>query len=225
MTNFEADQPTPEIDWSNPEAVEALLAQDGMGDIDAQIAGDSATIEQSTALTLWTGINERSQWPALPIITIQSTLDRYQGDDLGAAMAADITQPLVPELPLDGSLSDNETEPIDSIVHSLRVHGLSGVSIDAIARFLGVDLDLGALDGLMTINAELVNNADALREQFAQDLVRTAEEQAEEAEYIDSRFDPVEDESDEDFDDPEADDEFLASDNGVVDESGEEFEL
>lgn len=219
MTNHEEERLNvpAEIDWSNPDAVEALLAQDGMGDIDHEIAGDTAIIEQSTALSLWTGINERTQWPALPTITIQSTLDRYIGDDLGAAMAADITQPLVPELPVDGSLSDIETEPIDSIVYTLRMNGLSGISIDAIARFLGVDLELGALDGLMTINEELVRNADALREHFAQDLVRIAEEQDEEDNYVDSRFD-LNDNSD--FGEDEE-----AEEDIVVDESGEEFEI
>lgn len=83
--------------------------------------------------------------------TIEATLERYENDSLGAAVALDITHTMAAELALDGTLDDEETDPIDELVSILKTSGLAGTPIDQITSYLQIDLSLGALHGIATL--------------------------------------------------------------------------
>lgn len=209
--------------------------------------------EEQLAVELWSGINERASsgtMLALPERTVAMTLERYEGDQLGAAMAADITQFLVTELPLDGMLSEDEIDPIDSIVETLRADGIEGISIEDIADILGVDLSQGSLRGILRINEMLfdsgLNTRELLRSTFA--MQANAEQaEAEEQEdfeaaklrdglveepapgfiYLETESEDEWDEGiEEELDEPEDEDASSAAEKTtLLDESGEEFVL
>ncbi len=188
--------------------------------------------EQAIAMELWEGINARSDWLALHPATVAATIERYEGDGLGAAMATDITHALAAELPLDGSLDDTEAEPIDGIVAILRSNGLAGIGIEDLSEVLRVDLNMGALDGIMTMHAMLsdasLGNVELLRERFAVSDVAEAETAEEYQEYIEHRNLALDDELpmiDGDWGDDDEEEPVGPTLAIVTDESGEEFEI
>lgn len=206
-------------------------------------ATESLSRSEQAAVELWEGIDDRtvrSGLPALPERTIGMTLERYREDPLGAAIAADITHVLVAELPLDGTLTDDETGPVDSLVQILRDDGLEGVSIVEIADVLGINLDHGNLLGIMKIHEALsdvaTGNRDLLRHIFARQDVLTEEEVEDHRQHELSRagedWDESEDpdaavlgrDQDEEADEAPAEPTSIPT-TTVVDESGEEFEL
>lgn len=192
--------------------------------------------DQAVALELWQGIEGRSHWPALPTQTVAMTLERYEGDELGAAMAADLTHALVLELPLDGSLDDTETEPIDGLVEILRSNGLSGVGIEDLADALEIDLSMGAAHGIMTMHAELsdasLGNLEFLRERFAVSDVLQEDEEQELREHVYHQTEAAMEEIDEptstddlDWDEVTGEEPSKPTLTIVKDESGDEFEI
>lgn len=182
---------------------------------------------EAAAIELWQYIANRDGLP-LSATTIQSTIERYQGDDLGAAMAADITHTLVPELALDGSMDDIEIDVVDELVETLRKHGLSGIPIDAIAEVLNVNLNLGGLNGILEICEQLTNSdrkekLDYLLGIFNHAAANESKEAEEEAivyDYTDAQtYEPVYEELEDD--DQENED----NSTRLSDKSGEEFEI
>lgn len=107
--------------------------------------------------------------------TVEATLERYEGDNLGAAVALDITHVMAPELALDGVLTDEETNPIDELVDILTSNGLAGTPIDQIAEYFRIDLSLGALHGIAELRNMLsdasLGHLDELRTAFNQESV------------------------------------------------------
>lgn len=147
-------------------------------------------------------------------------------------MATDITHALAAELPLDGSLDDTEAEPIDGIVAILRSNGLAGIGIEDLSEVLRVDLNMGALDGIMTMHAMLsdasLGNVELLRERFAVSDVAEAETAEEYQEYIEHRNLALDDELpmiDGDWGDDDEEEPVGPTLAIVTDESGEEFEI
>ena len=124
----------------------------------------------AVAMELWRGVEARDYWPALRPKTVKATIERYKGDELGAAMAIDITHALAPELSQDGILDDIEAEPIDEIVDILRRNGLAGVDIESLAEVLGINFEMGALEGIVRIHSMLsdasLGNVTELQKHF-----------------------------------------------------------
>lgn len=190
--------------------------------------------ERMVALELWEGIGSRTQWPALPDQTVAMTIARYESDELGAAMAADITHALVPELPLDGMLDDAETEPIDGLVEIMRNNGLSGITIDDVAEALNIDLSMGAFEGIMTMHAALsdasLGNLEFLRERFAVSDVLQEDEEQEFREHVYHQTEALMDETDEPTSEEYENNNPIEKPAKptltiVKDESGEEFDI
>lgn len=160
---------------------------------------------------------------ALPEITINQTLARYDGDTLGTASALELTQALLPELASDGSMDEYDIAVIDRLVEALEASDLAGIPYELLAQTLGVELDNGSLLGLANIT-ELITSADtrkdaieALRAEFSQ--FQIAEAEVRERFEADSGYEL---ELEEDFDEDPEDN---SSDNTVVSDNGEEFEF
>ncbi len=148
-----------------------------------QIAIEPHDTEQSIALELLEHAAQRSGDIVLHPAAVQTIVARYQGDVIGAAMATDMTAVMAAELPLDGELTDIEIDPVDDLVDLLRSHGLAGIPVDQIAGQLNVDFSLGALNGILTLNAMLsdgsLGHMDELRKSFATSIVDAEEDKAE----------------------------------------------
>lgn len=132
------------VDWSDASAIERLLASEGLGDIDQQHQGfsDDAIIAHYAEATA--GV-------ALEVQTVRDTLDRYSGDMVGAAIASHFTGALVAELPLNGSVGEQEAGVVDDVTAKILKSGLSGVTLNDTARYFGINFELGGLHGLIEL--------------------------------------------------------------------------
>lgn len=162
--------------------------------------------------------------------TVQSTLARYEGDELGAVMALDVTSALSDELPLSGILDPEEESTVDGLVSDLQLAGLSGLEIRQIAEYLNISFDSGALHALLRIRALLDSTdeedmliVDSIRRELLSDELSEAAEEAIAKEFIEARVS-----EDTDEDQPvmvpldAAEDE---KPEPITDETGEEFDI
>lgn len=201
----------PEIDWSNPAAIEAALAAEGLG-----VIGSEATADNAALIMHYAG---DSATLAMREEVVRTTLARYQGDELGGAMAVHFTSPLTAELARskvsagEVVMDDSEVDAVDELVRVVRLRDLSGLTVEHVERGLGVQFELGGLLGIMEARERLEEMSDedvtALRDEFVSgSITETVDDEDDVYDDVDEPLGP-EDEDDEDDD--------------LTDESGEEF--